>query len=133
MTDLMELDVTCRNASSKSVLSPSVGEVEAHSGDHQTTPNGAVETDTDEDEDEESTTKKDELLACREENSQSNGFASHSEDETEVADNDTVCNIESSHHRTGSASSPSSLYEVECDPIDTLKGQYTPLVCRIFI
>lgn len=123
MPDLMELDVTDGNTSTKSVLSPSVGEQGCHSGDeHRTASNGAIETDDTDDDDEEVPVKKKEDFAgnCANE-SLVNGFLSHSEDETEVADNDTASNLESSIHH-GPVSSPSSLHEVECDPIDTLKG-----------
>ena len=114
----MELDGNDGNATFKSDLSPSVGEQESHSRDGPSELNGTVETDT---EDEENSRPKKENIEALPENNIANGYGSHSEDETEVADNDTTSNIELSNQLC-SGSSPSSLLEIECDPIDTLKG-----------
>lgn len=146
MTDLMELDADHgNNSSNKSTMSPSVDDHESqHSDDehHQATLNGSAETDT-EDDDESTATKielteptsttaancnnnsNSDFMPCggtiADEDGSTNGFGSQSEDDTEVADNDTASNIESSNRCD--PSTPSSMHEIECDQIDTLKAQ----------
>lgn len=121
MTDLMELD----DGSSKSVLSPSVGENGSHS---PVDSNGAIETDTDDDLEMDirptpnAKTQSSQVAETGPE-SHANGFGTQSEGETDVADNNVTSNLESSNQRCSLLSSPSSSrHEMECDPIDTLKG-----------
>lgn len=145
MTDLMELDSShedgIASSTGKASLSPSVGGNESNASPES---NGAIETDT---EDEEvvvaaasSSPKEngdDGLLVSSSAShpdadsptAANNGFASPSEDDTEVADNDIASNIETASNQrcsipspSPSSSSSSSHHQIECDPIDTLKG-----------
>ena len=144
MTDLMELDShedgIASSSTGKASSSPSVGGNESNASPES---HGAIETDT---EDEEvvvaSTSTKengdDGLLVSSSAShpeadsptAANNGFASQSEDDTEVADNDTASNIETASNQRcsipspspSSSSSSSSHHQIECDPIDTLKG-----------
>ena len=152
----MELDADHgNNSSNKSTMSPSVDDHESqHSDDehHQATLNGSAETDT-EDDDESTATKielteptsttaancnnnsNSDFMPCggtiADEDGSTNGFGSQSEDDTEVADNDTASNIESSNRCD--PSTPSSMHEIECDQIDTLKGSLPSFVPIFFL
>lgn len=153
MTDLMELDghedgIASSSGKTSSALSPSVGGNESNASPDS---NGAIETDT---EDEEESVVAPVALASSEKEKNNgedddgllvsssashpeedsptgegnNGFASQeSEDETEVADNDTASNMDTGANQRCSVRSPSSSashhhHQIECDPIDTLKG-----------